>query len=113
MKHRLVGRLSTAALRTLVLVGMLMAILDAGVGRAAGLGTAVRLEAARRLDSTTGLELAAANTFRCRAAGIGLTTMMAKTRVGERGNGKRQDGRKTAEKQRTTHEVSLQKKSWQ
>jgi hypothetical protein len=39
--------------------------------------------------------------------------MVAKTRVGERGDGKRQSGRKTAEKQRTTHEVSLQKKSWQ
>jgi hypothetical protein len=56
---------------------MLVAILDAGVGRAAGLGTAAGLEAARRLEGTTGLELAAANTFRCRTAGISLTAMMA------------------------------------
>jgi hypothetical protein len=88
---------------------MLVAILDAGVGRAAGLGTAVGLEAARRLEGTAGLELAAANTFRSGTAGIGLTTMVAKTGVSKRGDGKRQGDRKTA-KQRTTHEVSLQKK---
>ena len=90
---------------------MLVAILDAGVGRAAGLGTAVGLKAARRLEGTAGLELAAANTFRSGTAGIGLTTMVAKTGVGERGDGKRQGGSNTAEKQRTTHELSLQKKS--
>jgi len=48
----LVGRLRAAALRTLVLVGMLVAILDAGVGRAARLGTAVGLKAARRVEGT-------------------------------------------------------------
>ena len=109
IQDRLVGRLRAAALRTLVLVGMLVAILDAGVGRAAGLSTAVGFEAARRLEGTAGLELAAANTFRSGTAGIGVTTM-AKTRISERGDGKRQRGRKTTEKQRTTHEVSLQKK---
>jgi hypothetical protein len=91
---------------------MLVAILDAGVGRAAGLGTAVRLEAARGFESTTGLELAAADTFRCRTAGISLTTMVAKAGIGKRANGKRQGDRKTAN-QGTTHEVSLQKKRWQ
>jgi hypothetical protein len=92
---------------------MLVAILDARVGRTASLGTAAWLEAARSLESTAGLELAAANTFRCCTAGISLATMVAKTCVGERADGKRQGDSKAAEKQRTTHEVSLQKKSWQ
>jgi hypothetical protein len=88
---------------------MLVAIFDAGVGRTAGLGTAVGLEAARRLKGTAGLELAAANTFRCRTAGISVTTMVAKTGIGERADGKQQGDRKTAN-QGTTHDVSLQKK---
>jgi hypothetical protein len=92
---------------------MLVAVFDAGVGRTAGLGTAPGLDSTGRLEGTTGLELAAANTFRCCTAGISLATMVAKTRVGERADGKRQGDSKAAEKQRTTHELSLQKKSWQ
>jgi hypothetical protein len=95
-----------------MLVGMLVAILDAGIRRAAGLGAAIGLKAARWLEGTAGLELAAANTFRCGTAGISVTTMVAEAGISERADGKRQGDRKTAN-QGTTHEVSLQKKRWQ
>jgi len=111
IENRLVGRLLAAVLGTLMLVGVLVAVLDAGVGRTAGLGTAVGLEATRRFDRTTGFELAATNAFRCRAAGISVTTMVAETSVSQRGHGECQNGRKTTERKGTTHDVSLQKKS--
>jgi hypothetical protein len=99
-----------------VLVGVLVAILDAGIRRAAGLGTAAGLETARRLDGTIRLECAAAGLRGTAGLGGGtrrieVTTVVTKTSLGRRTDGKRQGG-KTAKKQRTTHEKSLHGSDW-
>jgi hypothetical protein len=101
--------LLTAALGTLVLVGMLVAVLDAGVRRAAGFGTATGLESARRLHRTGRREGTAAGLFSTAgglgggAGGIEVTTVMAEAGFGGRDSGERKRGGEAADEKQPTH----------
>jgi hypothetical protein len=81
-----------------MLVAVLVAVLDAGIRRAAGLGAAVRLEAARRLDGTgRRLERRAARldgrTTRLRMVAMAMT----ETGLGDGAEREEQRGREAAE----------------
>jgi len=109
IEHSLVGRLIAAGVPALVLVGMLVAILNARIARAARLRTAIGLGTARRFESTGRLKSGAANFRRCGAAGIDLAAVVAKAGTCVRAENKRQSNDKATENERTTHEMSLQK----